>query len=244
MKHRLLLLFFSPILFWGCFREPAQKIVDTAIEYQNGNLLDKSSFSFQFRDKEYISTRNSGNFTYQRKFKDSLGLVEDILTNETFIRKIDGKKVEVDQEWKTKYSNSINSVFYFVYLPFGLNDKAVIKEFLGNDTINGLKYDCIKISFNTEGGGTDHDDIFYYWFQTETKSMDYFAYSYQTDGGGIRFRKAYNQRRINKVIFQDYINLSPEKSIEKSTKIEEILALYKANKLVELSKIETEQITF
>ena len=69
---------------------------------------------------------------------------------------------------------------------------------------------------------------------------DYLAYLYYTDGGGLRFRKAYNPRKVNGILFQDYVNYKPR---EDSATISEIEALYKQNALEELSRIELTNIT-
>jgi hypothetical protein len=61
------------------------------------------------------------------------------------------------------------------------------------------------------------------------------AYSYEeTDGIGLRFRKAYNPRTVNGILFLDYINLKPKTE----TQITDMEDLYKKGKLEELSKIE------
>jgi hypothetical protein len=68
--------------------------------------------------------------------------------------------------------------------------------------------------------------------------MDYLAYSYLEEDRGSRFRVAYNPRRINGILFQDYENYkgpAPDS-------LEMILDLYKAEKLELLSKIELKAI--
>ena len=61
------------------------------------------------------------------------------------------------------------------------------------------------------------------------------AYSYaENDGTGYRFRKAYNPRKINGILFLDYINYKPKGEI----KITDFEELFKKGDLEELSKIE------
>ncbi len=59
-----------------------------------------------------------------------------------------------------------------------------------------------KLTFNEDSGGDDFEDVFIYWFNTETYRMDYLAYEYHTDEGGMRFREAFNPREINGVLMQ------------------------------------------
>ena len=181
-------------------------------------------------------------FEFTRSFEDTLGFIKDVYSNNNFTRFIDGKDAKVDDNWAKKYSNSINSVIYFTLLPYGLNDGAVKKRYVRKERIKGKEYDLINVSFKEKNGGEDHKDEFYYLINVETKEVDYFGYTYETDGGGIRFREAYNKRMIKDVLFQDYLNYSPEKSIEKETTLDQVLELYKSDQLNVLSKIELTNI--
>ena len=69
--------------------------------------------------------------------------------------------------------------------------------------------------------------------------MDYMAYLYHTDGGGLRFREAINQRRVEGVLVQDYINYKPA---DESIDINTIDELFEAGELEELSRIINEQV--
>ena len=69
--------------------------------------------------------------------------------------------------------------------------------------------------------------------------MDFLAYTYHTDGGGLRFRKAKNQREISGILFQDYDNYKPA---DETVPLEEIQALYEAGSLELLSEILLENI--
>ena len=70
--------------------------------------------------------------------------------------------------------------------------------------------------------------------------MDYLAYLYHTDGGGMRFREAINPRRVNNMLIQDYINLKPE---DEGIDIMTIDELYNQGELIELSRIINEKVT-
>ena len=69
--------------------------------------------------------------------------------------------------------------------------------------------------------------------------MDYLAYSYETDGGGIRFRAAYNPREINGLRFQDYVNYKPQGL---DVALKDLDYLYEQGSLIEVSKIELENV--
>jgi len=97
----------------------------------------------------------------------------------------------------------------------------------------------VKISFQQEGGGADHHDVFMYWIHKNDFTIDYLAYKFQVDDGGIRFRKAFNQRVVEGIRFADYENYSIE---DFSTPLKDLDELYEAGKLELLSTIETENI--
>ena len=124
-------------------------------------------------------------------------------------------------------------------MPFGLNNQAVQKKLIGEDSVNNKHYYEIKITFKEEGGGTDFDDVFVYWINKEDFTVDYLAYSYAVNGGGVRFREAYNPRVIKGMRFADYNNY---KSDNEDVKLSELNNLFTNGDLKLLSKIETENV--
>ncbi|HRW99236.1 MAG TPA: hypothetical protein P5280_07080 [Cyclobacteriaceae bacterium] len=218
-----------------------QAIVDKTIEVSGGAKYQKSVVEFDFRDRHYIARRDGGAFSYERIFEDTTGTVHDYVTNNGFRREINGEEVVVPDSMATKYTSSTNSVNYFALLPYGLNDPAVNKTFLGETEIEGKQYYKIKVTFSADGGGEDFEDEFLYWINQETFTMDYLAYSFEeSDEVSFRFRVGYNPRIVNGIRVQDYVNYKPENNTLKVDQAEE---LYKAGKLIELSRIEMENVT-
>ncbi|SNS85210.1 hypothetical protein SAMN05421640_1523 [Ekhidna lutea] len=233
------------ILLIGC-TDPtptAQEVVDRAIEAAGAKRLANSRASLTFRSIDYTYSMSNGQFSYTRLQTDTVGNeVKDVLNNEGLFRYINDSLIALDDEKQVAYTSSVNSVIYFAFLPFRLNDAAVNKSFEGTIKIKDKNYYKIKVTFNQEGGGEDFDDIFYYWFDTDDYSMDYLAYSYveEDEGRGLRFRVAYNSRKVNGVTIQDYKNLKPK--IKDSVPLKEIDQAYMDGKLVELSLIELEDV--
>ena len=188
-------------------KSKAQQIIAEAIEAHGGGKYKQAEIEFDFRNKHYKYLQNGGAYQYERIFKDTSDQkVRDVLTNDSFIREIADETVDVSEEWKGKYSNSVNSVMYFLMLPFRLEDSAVNASYVGESKIKGEPYYKVKVTFGQEGGGKDYQDIFMYWFHQDKKTMDYLAYSYDVDGGGVRFREAINKREVEGLLFQDYNN--------------------------------------
>ena len=224
----------------ACKQQPkaeitVQEIVDKSIEDSGGLLYKNHGTSFQFRNRTYIS-RNVGKKKILERisFLDSI-TIKDVRTNSGLTRYINDSVVDLSDSIANRYANSVNSVHYFARLPYGLNDQAVNKEFLGEESIRDKSYYKIKVTFDQSGGGDDFDDTYLYWFNKETFKPDYLAYDFHVNGGGQRFRVAYNERYIEGIRFVDYENY---KSKTKETNILEIGQLFEAGELELLSKIE------
>ena len=242
MSRSFLHLFILPFLSAGIFscdpKDP-QRIVDKAIETHGGKKFERVKIEFDFRGRHYTSTREEGIYTYTREFTDSVGRIKDVLSNEGFHREINGGLAKITEERAKAYSNSVNAVIYFALLPFGLNDRAVRKSYVDTTTIKGKSYHLIRITFDQEGGGKDFEDVFLFWINQENYQVDYFAYSYETDGGGIRFREAINSRIVGGILFQDYNNYQPKAD---SGTLEQMQDLFETNQLEKLSVIKLENL--
>jgi len=219
--------------------ETAQNIVDKAIDNACNGHCENTMIDFTFRDRCYVSTRKGSNYKFERITHDSTGVTRDILSNKGFQRYKNDTLIPIIDSMAVKYGNSVNSVHYFAQLPYGLNDNAVIKELLGEATIKNEEYYEIGVHFKEEGGGTDFDDTFVYWIHKEHYTVDYLAYQYAVNGGGIRFREAYNVRDVNGIRFVDYNNYKPETLEVSLTELDE---LFEKGNLKLLSKIENEGV--
>ncbi|MBQ0788705.1 MAG: deoxyribose-phosphate aldolase [Oceanihabitans sp.] len=232
------------VLFIACKTEKvetANTIIDKAIEVAGGEKYVDAEIVFDFRDKQYKAIRKNDMYQYEREFKDATQVIRDVLNNKGFKRFINTEEIVVADTMSVKYAASVNSVHYFALLPYGLKDNAVIKEDIGGVSVKGKNYHKIKVTFQQEGGGEDFEDVFLYWINTETYTVDYLAYSYQEASGvGIRFREAYNVRTINGLRFVDYNNFKPK---EESLNLLDTDKAFEANNLKLLSKIELKNIT-
>jgi hypothetical protein len=237
----LLLLVGFGFWFSACdSRSEAQRIVDDSIAAHGGDAFSKSMIEFDFRKIHYTIFKTESEFEYIREFTDSTGMIKDVLNNAGFVRTVNGVKIDtLDQEWIGKYSRSVYSVAYFAFLPYGLNDASVIKEYLGETTLNDKNYELIKVVFQQDGGGEDFDDQFLYWIGKENHFIDFIAYSYHTDGGGVRMREVREVINVGGIRFQNYLNLKPE---DKDTPVEKMQELYLSGDLELLSEINLENI--
>jgi len=232
------------VLAVGCKNEPkkeltVQEIVDNSIADSGGKLFDDYKVTFDFRDKSYVSDNVEGQRVFKRISDLDSTIITDVKRGDDFERYMNDSLVMVPDTMAVKYANSVNSVHYFVRLPYGLNDAAVNKELLGKETINDKEYYKVKVTFDQQGGGDDFEDTYLYWLDLKTFKPDYLAYDFHVNGGGQRFRKAYNERFVNGIRFVDYENYKPKND---GTEILEIGQLYDKGKLELLSKIELKNI--
>lgn len=219
-----------------------QKIIDRAIATHGGALFEKSHVKFDFRSRLYSKYHDGHDIIYTQDFHDdSLGHVKDTLINTLDLtRYVNDTLVVLSDEWSTKYANSINSVLYFFQLPYGLNDPAVQKSLLPKNIVNDKMYYKIKVTFSQEGGGEDFEDVFVYWVNEKEFTVDYLAYGYHTNGGGLRFRAATNRRNVNGLVVQDYINYKPA---DETVAVYDLDELFETGQLIKLSVIESKNVS-
>jgi hypothetical protein len=193
----------------------AAAVVDSAVAAHGGTVLDRAVVQFRFRGDRYRIRQADGRFHFRRTYTDSLErTVHDGLTNDGPYRVVDGDTVALSDAERRAVRTTVNSVSYFALLPHPLQDPAVQPSYSGRDTIDGVPYHRLRVTFQQEGGGQDWEDVFFYWFRTDSYAMDYLAYAYglgseETDPG-TRFREAYNVRRVNGARFADYRNYTAD----------------------------------
>ncbi|WP_417800911.1 DUF6503 family protein [Tenacibaculum sp.] len=217
----------------------AQEIIDKSIDYAKLNEIENATISFNFRKNNYKATRKNGTFELVRVIHNDSTKIQDILSNDSFKRFVNDRLVELTEKDKNRYSNSVNSVHYFSVLPLGLNDKAVQKKLLESVVIKGKEYYKVRITFTEEGGGEDFDDVFIYWFAKDNFQLDYVAYKYHTNGGGVRFRDVKQEKIVDGIRFVDYNNYKP---LDTDIDFYAIDSLYEEGSLKKLSEIVLEDI--
>ncbi|ASV32002.1 DUF6503 family protein [Maribacter cobaltidurans] len=217
----------------------AQEIVDKSIQVSGGKKYGNSNIEFDFRKIHYSSELENGQKVLKRRIENDTAVILDVKSPSGFERYINDSLVVLADTTSNKYANSVNSVHYFAYLPYGLNDRAVQKRLLGKVDLNGKSYYKIQVTFKEDGGGDDFDDVYIYWFNADTFKPDYLAYEFHVNGGGQRFREAYNERYVGDIRFVDYKNYKPK--LENTT-IFNIDSLYLNNQLELLSNIALENV--
>ena len=238
MKQGFFLMY---IFLLSCSSEYSKEkqIIEKSMQVYGWNQKE-FSIVFDFRDYKYKLTRKPNFFSYQRSILSEGVLIKDVMTSNTKLKRyLDEIPLKLSDSLTDIYSNSLNSVMYFFQLPRPLNDPAVIVNYNGEKAISNKVYWTLKVKFQEKDGGKDFQDEFRYWIDPKSGYIDYLAYSYLTDGGGTRFRKAKNIRENNGFIFQDYTNFRP---VKKFTSLDSLPILYERGKLILVSEIENKNI--
>jgi hypothetical protein len=214
------------------------EVIEKAIEFSGKSKLNQNILKFKFRDYSYKATPTCEGFQFERHSTTSP--TRDVVKNGGLTRFYQDSIVKLADTTAFSYYESVNSVHYFTQLPLRLEDDAVRPSYLGEEEIDGKAYHKLKVKFTENGGGEDFEDVYIYWFDTSDFSMDFIAYSFLVNGGGLRFRRAINQRTVDGVVFQDYENYKPKKT---SQKLEDLGQFWESGDLELLSKIENDNVT-
>jgi len=216
----------------------ADQIIQKAVERHGGEKYNNMEVEFDFRKRHFRAKISNGQYVYERSFRSKEGWVTDVWSNDKFKRMIDEKEIKLDQENLRTYRTATNSVIYFALLPFNLDDPVVNRQLMRSVDINDKAYYKVEVTYGQNGGGEDFENVYVYWIDKEDFTIDYLAYGYNINGGGVRFREAYNQREVNGVRFQDYRNYT----IDKDFPAQELDYAFQTDQLRLLSIIELENV--
>ncbi len=181
----------------------ARAILDTCIKVYGGAQYQSFDVGFAFRKYEFRLQHRNGLFTYIRMGRDSANnFIRDRLDNQGFQREVNGVVQPLTPKQELRYREAVNSVAYFMLLPYKLKDPAAHIALVDTALLDGQPYYKLKVWFDAAGGGIDHEDVFCYWIHQRNHTLDYLAYA----NGGPRFRKVIRRDTVQGLIFQNYEN--------------------------------------
>lgn len=219
-------------------RLTADEVIDKAIERHGGEKYDNMELEFDFRKRHFRAKISEGKFVYESSFKTKDGWVTDVLDNNRFKRMVGEKEVDLTVENLKAYRRATNSVIYFALLPFNLDDPVVNRQLMKSVTINGEPYHKVEITFGNNGGGEEFENAYIYWIHKDQFTVDYLAYSFNINGGGVRFREAIDVHEVEGIRFQDYKNYT----IDTDFPAQELDYAFQTGKLRLVSEIKLENI--
>lgn len=187
-------------------------IVDQSIEFHGGDLYEHSMISFTIVSKsgafDVEVLQDGGMYRYAVISDTDDGRRTVVSTNDAVQVLLDGEPQEVPADRLQRFRDYVSARVYFPLLPYRLDDPSVHQEDLGVETWPGedgpRELHKVKVTFQS-GSSTDAQDEYLYWFDPETGRLEQLAYSFR---GGLRFREAFNFRRVGGVLFSDQKNFA------------------------------------
>ncbi|MEM7048851.1 MAG: DUF6503 family protein [Acidobacteriota bacterium] len=183
------------------------KIVEKAIAHHGGETFAASRVTLDLCSRSgctdlTVETRG-GLFDHQAEgeARDQQRRVR--VTNQSVEAWIDGEAVELTAETELSYFRWVTAKVYFAFLPLRLADPNVFFEDQGMERWGERELQRVKVSF-AEDSSPNANDQYLYWFDPESGRLEQFAYSFS---GGLRFRPAFNYRRVGGLLFFDQKNL-------------------------------------
>lgn len=200
----LLLVLATPLA--GQDPTPELDVVERAIEHHGGEIYRGSETELDVCSKSgcfHVVARADGDrFEYTVSGKSGEDQLEVRSSNDALEVSRNGEAEVVAAGKEQRYRDWAMARVYFCFLPYRLGDDSVHRQDLGLVDWNGRRLHKVKVTFET-GTSTDAGDEYMYWFDPDTARLESFAYSYDSGGGGIRFRHAIQHRRIGGVLFFD-----------------------------------------
>lgn len=194
-----------------------QYIIDQAFKAHGSKVFDQSIIEFRIGKRNYKSTRENGEYRYER-FWDSLGVtLHDDLTRRGITRHFDQTQALLDTKKIDELSSSIRNLFFLFSIPFGLNEPQIIKEYLGEVILVEKPYHKIRISFKLNPNDrTIYDNEFVLWIHKTRFTIDYLSFKLsEPNDKSLRFRQAVNPRKVEGLLIQDFKEFKPiQDSIE------------------------------
>lgn len=184
-------------------------IVDESIAFHGGETYQRSSTRMTMCSKsgcyDLGSKIDGGLFELEVEGPVAGHRRRARITNDTVEAWQDGMALQLDSADERSIRNWVMARIYFVFLPFRLNDPSVFKEDQGSEVWQGVSLNRVKISF-APGSSSGADDEFLFWFDPESGRLEQYAYSFAGNPGGLRFRRAFNHRRVGEILFFDQEN--------------------------------------
>lgn len=217
-------------------------IVERAIAYHGGDLYEKSTTELYVCSKSgcfHVRSQVDGRqFVHEVTGKIRDGELRARITNDTAERWLNGELEPVEAGREQLLRDWAMARIYFCFLPYRLADPSVHHEDLGIVSWEGRSLHKVKVTF-VAGSSTDASDEYMYWFDPETGRVEQFAYSYEGNPGGLRFRQAKNHRRVEGILFFDQENLGAE---GEGLTVDQIDATFVAEKMRPVSTVELRSV--
>ncbi|MFP3941178.1 MAG: DUF6503 family protein [Thermoanaerobaculia bacterium] len=187
-------------------------IVVQAIEHHGGDLYESTESSFEIASASGAFRvevrRDGGLYRHVVEGETPDGLRRVTVTNDSVEVTVDGEPVRVQEDREQGWRNHVDARVWFPFLPYGLagdgvylHDRGLV-EWPVEEGAGARELREVKVTFQP-GSSSGAEDEYLFWFDLETGRMEQFAYSF---AGGLRFRQAFDFRRVGGILFADNEN--------------------------------------
>lgn len=185
--------------------DEVQAVIDEAIRHHGGALYESSevSLSISSLSGTFALTSRVDGGLFDHRVERGEGAEAHLVrvTNDGVSVIRDGEESLVTGEDAERLQRFVFARVYFPFLPYRLNDPGVRKADQGLESWDGRQLRRVKVTFDSGDG-----DEYAFWFDPATGRLEQLAYSFQTGKGGLRFRRAFNHRRVGGILFHDAEN--------------------------------------
>lgn len=189
-------------------------IVDQSIAFHGGEVYARSEISFTIASRsgsfDIVVRHDGGTYRHAVTSATEEGLRTVVVGNEAVEVSIDGEPRPVAAADEARWRDFVSARVWFPLLPFRLSDPAVRQRDLGLETWPAREpggepvvLHRVKVTFDP-GDSTEPQDEYLFWFDPATGRLEQLAYRF---AGGLRFREAFDFRRVDGVLFSDHRNL-------------------------------------
>lgn len=186
-------------------------VVAKAIEHHGGDLYESTESSFEIVSASGAFRvevrRDGGLYRHVVEADTPEGLRRVTVTNDSVEVTVDGEPVQVPASREGRYRSHVDARVWFPFLPYGLagdgvylHDRGLVEWPVEGGGSRELRE--VKVTFQP-GSSSGADDEYLFWFDPETGRLEQLAYSF---AGGLRFRRAFDFRRVGGLLFADHEN--------------------------------------
>ncbi|NND88766.1 MAG: hypothetical protein HKM28_05925 [Flavobacteriaceae bacterium] len=210
MKYPSILLL-SLMFFAACSTEPqisADTILEKSIEAAGGEDFFHSTISFSIEDYEYVLKRDG--------YLTDFSLTREIDTTIYFSTYkgglmhyyVNGVEEPESMQSRKFLDARLDGFTFLSSMPHVFNENGTIVERLENVTIQQKEYYTLRITYKHQEGMEDRN-IFYLYIDPDTFYIDYVAFKLDVYQNFQNFRRNYNRRKIEGILFSDFYSFYP-----------------------------------
>lgn len=186
-------------------------VVTKAIEHHGGDLYESSETSFEIVSASGAFRvevrRDGGLYRHVVESETPDGLRRVTATNDAVEVTVDGEPVRLRRRQERRWRSHVDARVWFPFLPYGLagdgvflHDRGLVEWPVEGGGTRELRE--VKVTFQP-GSSSGADDEYLFWFDPESGRLEQLAYSF---AGGVRFRRAFDFRRVDGLLFADHEN--------------------------------------